>query len=185
MKFRAVAAAGVVLLLGVFIVPLAFAADGGGGSSTVTATITSGSVGSRSITSVPAISMTSALNSASLSGAYTVVVTEAARTGTNAWSVTGEMQNNQLTSGANTIASTALAVSGRAVVQVAGGGTSTAPDPETSEALGTARTLLSNSGQSTSAVYTGTYTGTGNLTLTPPNGAATGVYTGTFVVTLV
>lgn len=186
-RTRSLVAATAIVLSAAAIFPSpAGAADGDGGSSTLTATITAGSVGSRSVTSVPAIAMTSALDSATLSGTYSAVVTEAARTGTNPWSITGSMAG-ALSDGAtptpNTVPLSALAISGRDVVQVASGGTSAAATG--SAALTSAVTLFSNTGQSTSAVYTGTHTASGTITLTPPNGTVAGVYTGTFTVTLV
>jgi hypothetical protein len=157
----------------------AHAADGDGGTSVVTATIAN--IGSRSVTLVNPIALTSVQGAATLTAPYAVTVTEVTRNGTNPWSVTGDI--GTLTSGSDTLAATTLSVSARAVNQTLGGGTSAAPSG--SQAFGTARTLFSNSGQSTGTIYSGAYAGSGTVTLTPPDGAKTGIYTGTFTVTLV
>lgn len=159
----------------------AFAVDGGGGSALLSATLTSGSIGSRSVTTVSPITLVTALNSAVATGASSVVVTEAARGGTNPWSVTAVV--GALSNGTNTLPASNLSIDTRAVVAVAGGGTSTAPAGSAS--LASAATLMSNTGQNTGDLYTGTYTATGNVSLSVPNGQAVGAYTGTFTVTLV
>src|SRR5437879_10502805 len=79
-----------VLVLG-FAPMAAHAADGDGGSSLVTATLTANAIGSRSVTLVAPITMTSSASSTTLSAAYSVTVTEATRSGTNPWSVTGDI----------------------------------------------------------------------------------------------
>jgi hypothetical protein len=159
------------------------AADGDGSTATITATITGGAIGSRSVTSVAPVALDSTLGSANLTGTLAVVVTEASRTGTNGWSVTAQAGDLTRATGTETIPASALSVSGRSVAQTLGGGTSTATSG--SQSLDSPRTLFSNSGQSTGAVYTGTYSASGNLSLTVPNGTLTGVYTGTLTVTLV
>ena len=162
--------------------------DGGNGTSQsatagITAALTAGGIGSRTITTISPLALTSALGSDTLSATLAVVVAEAARSGTNAWSVTAI--SSALTSGANTLAASNLSVDNRSVAKVAGGGTAAAPDVELSSPLNAAATLFSNSGQSASSIYTGTYTGTSTVTLAVPNGSATGAYTGTLTVTLV
>lgn len=159
----------------------AFAADGDGGTATLSATLTAGSIGSRSVTTVSPVALTTALSSSVATGALSVVVTEAARGGTNPWSVTTVA--SALTSGANTIPASNLSILGRGVVQVAGGGTAAAPTG--TSALSAAATLFSTTGQDAALLYTGTYTGTGTVSLAVPNGAAVGAYTGTLTVTLV
>jgi hypothetical protein len=131
--------------------------------------------------------MTASLNSQTLSGTTTVLVTELSRTGTPGtpgWSVSSSLSTlTGVASSSNTIPNSAFDVSGRSVIQVAGGGTSSAPTGSAN--MASAQTLFSNASQSSSAVYTGTYTGTSTLTLTPPNGTATDVYNGTLTVTLI
>lgn len=158
------------------------ALDGDGGSASVSATITSGAVGARSVLSASPVVMTSALNGVTMSSPFVVVVDEAVRSGTNPWSVTAVL-SGPLTSGASSIAATNLSVSGRSVAQVGGGGASTAPAG--SQDLSLARTLLSNAGQDPSVVYTGTYTATSTLTLGIPNGTTVGTYGSTITVTLI
>jgi hypothetical protein len=174
--------AGLVLLATAALgVAPSYAADGDGGSSAITAALTAGSIGSRSVTTVSPVALTSALNSSALTGSFSVLVTEAARSGTNAWSVTTSASS--LTSGSNTLTADNLAISARSVTPVGGGGTSSAPTG--SQTLDSARTLFSNAGQATTGIYTGTYLGSSTVTLTVPNGATTGAYTGTMTVTLV
>ncbi|MFA5787674.1 MAG: hypothetical protein WDA71_11965 [Actinomycetota bacterium] len=163
--------------------PAALAADGDGGSGLITATITAGSIGSRSVTSVAPVVMTSLLNASQLTASYAVLVTETARTGTDPWSVTAVLAAALSDGLGHTIPTSNMAVSARSVLRVLGGGTATAPAG--SEDLSAAKTLFSVTGQDPLSVYTGTYTGSGTLTLTVPNATAVGVYTGTLTVTLV
>lgn len=76
------------------------------------------------------------------------------------------------------IAGTTIAVSHGAPVTVLGGGTTVAGAESN---LGGQITLLSNTGQSALALYTGTYTGTTNLSIS--NLTRTGVWKGMWVVT--
>ena len=170
-----------ILFLGTSIV-LTQAGTASADTATVTANVTAGSIGLRSLTSVPAVTLTPALGQATVTGAMSAVVTEAAVTGTNPWSVTASISPLALV-GQPDIANSNVAISTRATVQVSGGGTST--NPTGSEALSAARTVVSNAGQNTGAVYTGTYTNSANLALTVPNGTVAGIYTGTLTVTLV
>lgn len=171
----------VVLLLGASIL-VATPGVANADTATVTANITAGSIGLRSLTSVPAITLTPTAGVATVQGSMSAVVTEAAVTGTNPWSVTTALSALAL-SGQPDIANSNVDISNRAKVQVAGGGTTT-PASGT-EDLSTTRTLISNAGQSTLSVYTGTYTATADLALHVPNGTVAGVYTGTMTVTLV
>jgi hypothetical protein len=178
-----IAACAATIMFGAVPLGAAHAADGDGSSSTVTATLTANAIGSRSVTLVNPITLASAAGSTTLTAPYGVTVTEATRSGSNPWSVSADVSTLTITGGGSeTLAPTTLAVSNRSVNQVAGGGTSSALTG--SQAFGAARTLFSNSGQNTSLLYTGTYVGSGNVTLTPPDGTKTGVYTGTFTVTL-
>ena len=100
------------------------AADGGSASAPLVATITGGQVGSRTITLAAATPMASVLAQANLTGSLQVVVAEAARTGTNPWSVTA--QAGALSDGnGHTIPAANVSVSGRGVTQTLGGGSST------------------------------------------------------------
>lgn len=182
-RFAAAAAVAVAVTIGGPITLAGAVVDGTGATPTVTATVTAGTVGSRSITASP-VTMSSALSSATLTGSLAATVTEAARTGTNPWSVTAAI-GSLVDTGvpANTLANTNMSISNRAVVQTAGGGTSVATTG--SEAVSAARTLFTNTAQSTAVVYTGTYASTSDWTLSLPNGTATGVYTGTITLTLV
>jgi hypothetical protein len=182
MRRRLIIAAVPAALALVMAPTAAHAADGDGGTAVITATLTGNAIGSRSVTLVSPITMSSAASSTTLSSPLAVTVTEATRSGTNPWSVTGVA--SALTDVANdTIPATALSVSGRSVLQTLGGGTSSAPAG--SQSLDTARTLFSNANQSLSTLYSGVYAGSGTVTLAPPDGSKTGVYTGTFTVTLI
>ena len=178
-KFAGVVVAGIVVLA--YPTGAGAIVDGTGGTSAVTATITTAAIGSRAVTVTAPIAMTSALSSETLSGTLLATVAEAARSGTNPWSLTASMTD--LTNATNDVIGNAnMAVSGRAVTQTAGGGTSAAPTGST--AMGSTATLMSNTGQLTTVVYTGTYATESTWTLTPPNGAKVGVYTGTVTLTL-
>ncbi|MEY2565541.1 MAG: hypothetical protein QOE35_70 [Actinomycetota bacterium] len=186
-----VAAAAAAIVVGMMPSP-AFAADGSGGSSIISATLTSNTIGSRSVSLVTTPAMTSALNSSTLSTGYTVTVLEAARTGTNPWKA--QVSVNQLTStltpgtpipvaslnlapGAMTLTT---AGTGSDAPGVGGAFVGSTADPTVSDA----QDLWTNTGQLPGSIYTGTHTGAGTLTLTPPNATKLGVYTGTFTVTL-
>lgn len=177
MHRRRLVAGTAALALGVLAAP-AYAADGGGGSTVVTATIT-GLQGERTVASVTPVALAGV--GSTLSGPLTVTVAETTRAGTNPWSVTATM--TEMTSGANTLPASALSLSNRGVTALLGGGTATAPAG--SAALSTAQTLFTVSNQSPNSVYTGTYTGTSDVSLSLPTNTATGVYTGTLTVTLV
>lgn len=150
-------------------------------TATVTANVTAGGIGLRSLTSVPAIALTATPGNSKVSGSMSAVVTEAAVTGVTPWSVTADLTT--LTNGSNTLANSNVDINTRGVTKVAGGGTATATSG--AEDLSATRTIFTTTGQSTTAVYTGTYSSTANLDLTIPNGTATGIYTGTMTVTLV
>lgn len=178
-----VAGAAAALLVGFIPSPASAQVDGQDGSSTITATVADS--GFRAVTTVAPITMASALNSATVQGAYAVTVTETARKGTNPWSVTAALAAALSDGGspANTIPTSAVSVLARAVTPTAGGGTAAAPTGE--QDLSVARTLVTNTGQDVNTVYTGSYALSGTVKITPPNGTKTGVYTGTFVVDLI
>jgi hypothetical protein len=163
----------------------AFAVDGGGGTSTISATLTAASIGSRSVTAVSPVALTTALNSSVATGTLAVTVTEAARSGTNSWSLTATASDlsDAATPTPHTIPAASLSVLSRSVVQVGGGGTAVAPSGTSS--LGSAATLFSSTGQDAALLYTGTYAAAGTVSLAVPNGAPTGAYTGTLTVSLI
>lgn len=177
--------AGLVLLATAALgVAPSYAADGDGGTANVSATLTAGSIGSRSVTTVSPVALTTALGTSTLSGALATTVTEAARTGSNNWSVTAAIGTlTHAVDGTKTLANTNLSIDNRDVLQVAGGGT--AAEVTGSQTMDAARTLFTTPGQSTTAVYTGTYAATADITLAVPNGTTVGVYNGTLTVTLV
>jgi hypothetical protein len=138
-------------------------------------------VGSRSVTSLPAIAMSAHLGDTQLRGSMSVVVTETTRTGTSPWSITASVST--LTDAtAHTLAAANIAVSNRSAFRTLGGGTVTAPGAATT--FGSPITWFTNTGQSSAILYTGTYTGSADLALSLPNATPVGVYTGTLTVTL-
>jgi hypothetical protein len=163
----------------------AFAADGDGGSSTITATLLPNIVGSRSVTTVAPVALTNVANSAVATGVLSVTVTEAARSGTNSWSLTATA--SALSDGAvptpHTIPASSLTVLSRSVQQNLGGGTAAAPAG--TSALSSAATLFTTTGQDPALLYTGTYVAAGTINLAVPNGVTAGAYTGTLTVSLI
>jgi hypothetical protein len=164
----------------------------------VTATVLAGT---RTITSAAMTTpLVSAVRTASTSGVLGVVVTELGATGVASWSVTADLcgtnaaltgpdctaDPNRLvmtTDLSKKIAGTNLHILDRTVVPTGTpGGTSVAPS--TDETFSTTRTIFSNSGQSTSAVYSGIYTSVSTIKLDVPDTASTGAYAGYLVVTL-
>lgn len=200
MGFRKLVIATIATLLMGGVFSASAQTDGDGGEATVTADLTI--TGTRSVTSVSPLTLDGAL-SALPTDAYTVVVDEALRTGTNPWSVTGRVcgpdadnllvsdctnRGDQLvhaTEAGETIAGANLSVDNRAVSELVAGGSGTLTTPAGSEDFSAARTLFTNSNQSTTETYTETYTATGDVDLAPPDGTATGTYNGYFVVTLI
>jgi hypothetical protein len=169
------------------VVPTALADSVG-----ITATLTTTTLGSRSITSIPAVSLTSLSNAGTASGPMSVVVTETAMAG-GTWSVTTALAPNASASNATVLKNTLttatipasalrLAVSSASAAVGTGGGTTSVGAGGTLDA---ARTVMSNAGQVGTTLYTGVYTATGTVTLTVPNGQAAGTYAGTLTVTLV
>lgn len=174
-----IATAAAALVVGMIPSPAGAQLDGGDSTALITANINA--LGSRAVTAAAPIAITSALDSSSATGGYNIVVTEVTRNGSNPWTVAGSLQAPLTNLNSDTIPNSAVTVSGRSVSAVGGGGTST---PQTgTQDLTAARTLASYS-QNTALIYSGVYTLTGNITVTPPTGSATGVYTATFVVDL-
>ncbi|MHB1924861.1 MAG: hypothetical protein ACYCSJ_09235 [Acidimicrobiales bacterium] len=164
-----------------------FAATASGTSTaTLSATLTAGSIGTRAIQSVSPGSFTSILGNTTMTSPLGVVVAEAAIAGDANWYVTGQV--SQFSTGGTTpniIPASALANSGNATTVVGGGGTIA---EGAAGALDAAQTFFTNTGELTGTLYTGTYTNSSTLTLTPPNGTvaagATSPYTATLTVTL-
>lgn len=153
-------------------------------SATVTATLTSG-IGTRVIQTVTPAALNSVAGTSTLTGALTVTVAEAAVSGdATGWSVSAQLAGPfaDTTTGTQTIPATALDDSANTVASVNGGGTTTGVAHPGS--LDLARTIMSNTGQSASLIYTGTYTSTSTMTLTPPNGTSANTYRATLNITL-
>lgn len=185
---------GVLLALGMggalvaFTPGAALAATASGTSTaTLSATLAAGAIGTRSISTVTPGAFSSILGDVAMTSTLGVGVTESAVAGdATGWDVTGQVSAFS-TGGTtpDTMPASALANSGNSTTVVGGGGTIT---EGTAGALGTSQTFFSDAGQSAGTLYTGTYTNSSTLTLTPPNGtvaAATGTtYTATLTVTL-
>ncbi|HVA42469.1 MAG TPA: hypothetical protein VNF50_03215 [Acidimicrobiales bacterium] len=162
--------------------PASAATAGQHTSIPLTATLTAGSIGSRSITSVTPATITSSLGTLPTSTPLTVVVSEAAISGaTNGWYVTAQASDFQDAAG-NVVPATSLVDGANQVDQAGGGGVAAAVSGPGE--MGAAETLFVDTGESASVLYTGTYTDTSTLTLSPPDGTRTGVYTSDLTVTL-
>jgi hypothetical protein len=154
----------------------------------VTAAVTS-TTGIRTLGPVAAVTLTGA---GSPVGSLVVPVTETAAQGVNPWYVTvsssaltgavssASLPASSLTVADNVVPTTGgcLALTGSLQCTITGGGT-------TPRALSTAQTLFKVANESTSTAYTGTYSYTGNLALTVPNGTTMDTYSGTLTLTLV
>jgi hypothetical protein len=157
--------------------------------------------GTRTITTAALTPLASVLRTASTTGVLTVAVTELGATGVASWSVTAQLcgSNAGLTAPDCAADPNRLVLASDITKKIDGanvhildravtptglvGGTSTAVTGD--EALTATRTIFGNAGQSTSAVYSGLYTSTSTVSLTPPAAAVSGVYAGYLVVTLV
>jgi len=155
----------------------------------LSATLTAGSIGSRSISVVgtPA-AFSEVLGSASLTSSSTVAVAEVSVAGVNPWTVTATLAGAWSDGVGDTIPANALADTGNSTTVVNGAGSS-AVDHGTTGTLDGSQTLVKTSGELTGTLYTGTYTTTTNLTLTPPNqtvaAPAGTTYANTLDVTLI
>ncbi|MHB1924998.1 MAG: hypothetical protein ACYCSJ_09925 [Acidimicrobiales bacterium] len=148
----------------------------------VTATLTAGASGSRSITSVTPATITSTLGTLPISTPFTVVVSEAAVSGaSNGWYVTAQASDFQDGAG-DVVPATSLTDGANTVSQSGGGGTAAAVAGPGQ--MGTAETLFVDNGESAGRLYTGTFTDTSTLSLAPPDGTRAGVYTSDLTVTL-
>ena len=178
-----VATVAAALVVAMMPSPASAQLDGGDSSALITANINA--LGSRAVTAAAPIAITTLQNASSATGQYNIVVTEITRNGSNPWYVTGSLAapltNTDVSTLNDTIPNTAVSVSNRVGTPVGGGGTET--EPSGSEDLTQARTLISYA-QDTALLYNGTYTLTGDITVTPPTGSKTGTYTATFVVDL-
>lgn len=155
----------------------------------ITAVVDSTTGGTRTITAAPAsVTMGLVSGSANLKGVLTVTVTELLVPGVNPWSVTAKLAGN-FVSGTNSIASSNFKLTPTTKVMAQTDTTIAmslgAADQPLTHTLTTGATLFSVSNELTTAAYTGTYTGTGDLILTVPSGSKTGTYTATLTVTLV
>jgi hypothetical protein len=153
-------------------------------AESITANLTSGGIGFRTLTTTP-ITLSSIANSETVDGTMAALVTEGAVTGDTDWSVTAALGVLTRLSGTETIANSQTSISNRETIQVAGGGTAEDLSAASPVAMSSTVTLQHQTGQSALAVYTGTYATTADLQLSVPNGQATGVYTGTMTITLV
>jgi hypothetical protein len=166
-------------------------ADGGASSTTVSAAVTN-DIGFRNITSVLAGPLTSATtnSSATLGGTYTVVVGEVTRSAGTPWTLSADVTNFTGAVSAGTIPKTALSASARTLGGVGTNGTNTytvdgvAPGSSGTASFGATAVDFGKDSQS-AGLHSGTYTGTGTLTLAPPVGTAIDTYTATLTVTLV
>ena len=145
-----------------------------------------GSPGTRSIASVVPGTMTSSLGHSTLTGSLTVQISETAVTGDASWYVTAQTTGfSDGATPANTLPASALANSANSTVAVGGGGTLHEGGSGT---LDSPQTLFTDTGESPTLLYNGTYTNTSTLTLSPPNGSYapnTGdTYSSTITVTL-
>ena len=156
--------------------------------------------GTRTITVATVTPFSDALRGASVTSTLAVTVAEAAVAGVTPWSVTARLcgpngggtasdctnKGDRIvlsTDASKEIGGANLAISGRSVTPVLGGGSSVATAG--SENLSTTRTIFTNTGQDPLTLYTGTYASSSTVTLTPPAAATPGAYTGYLVVTLV
>lgn len=155
--------------------------------------------GTRTITLATLTALGDVFRAASVTGSLAVTVTETAVNGVNPWSVTVDLCGTN-GSGTKDCAKKSLTLGGDATKAIGGAnvtikdravtptvlpveGSSTATSGV--EALTTARTIWTTTGQATATLYTGTYVSTSTITLTPPTDAVPGAYEGLVVVTLV
>jgi len=157
------------------------------GTGVVTATLT-GTLGTRSVATVSAITINSVANALSLGSTWDTTVAEIGRSGTNPWSLGATLQGGSVTSLTTTtpIPAASFNIHGNTAPAPSGGGGSWAAGAGGNLANdGTTQTpLCTNTTQVAASTYTGTYDCNGAVTLTIPNGTQNGVYTGVFVVTL-
>lgn len=195
MKARLLFAAGTAaLLVGMF--PTVAGAVTSNQTSTVTATVDNTLAGTRTLSSLGAIALSTVSTSTYTSPALTVSVVETSAAGdAGGWTVTAQLtgQLTGVTACTGTtvncngtkpiISNSALAVNpSTPVTQTLPAGTDTAGG--TGASLDVARTVWANTAQSAATHYTSTHTDLPTFTLTPPNGTINDSYTGTLTVTL-
>jgi hypothetical protein len=156
--------------------------------------------GSRTITTATLTPFSDVLRAASVTSTLAVTVTEAAVSGVDPWSVTARLcgpngtgtaadcaaDPDRLVLSTDTtqkITGTNLSLSARSVTPAGVTGTPTAVAG--SEDLSTTRTIFSTAGELPASLYTGTYTSSSTVTLTPPAASTAGAYSGYLVITLV
>ena len=166
------------------------ACPGSSCTATLSATLNGSQIGSRVITTVTPGAFSSVLGNAAMSSTLGVLMTETAVSGDPNYQVNGSVSD--FTDGAShTIVGTALQNSANSTAVVAGSGAVTegANPSGPGNNLGVGQTFFSSSGESATSLYTGTYTNSSTLTLTPPNNTYAAVagttYTATLTVTLI
>ena len=153
-----------------------------------------GTLGTRVIAQAAVPAMTSAYGSTTETAAYSVTVAETAASGDN-WNVSGELTDitgatpagfltgttsgsNHLPGSALNVANTSASVTPSGPTDSNGAGGALGVGPSTPHSV-TMFTTVEGSN-----TYTDLHTGSGSITLTPPNGQAQDTYTGYFTVTL-
>ena len=159
----------------------AFAADGDGGTSTVTAVVAL-ATGERFVSAAPPVTLLLDPGTSNMTGELILGVTELARTGTAEWSLQAELADDLSDGGDNSIAASQLSMDTGTTEAVGGGGTITSGSDGTLDA---AVTVFTNTGQLTTLAYTGVYASATTLSLEIPNLQPTGTYTGNISITLV
>ena len=142
----------------------------------------SGLGGSRSVALVTPDHIVADLGGEPAPVRMTIVVDEAGVAGDpGGWSVTAQASEFVDTAG-DRVSAAALTDRDNQVSQSGGGGLASAvPSPG---AMNQAETVFTDQGEAADRLYTGTFTGTSHLYLTPPNGTPAGTYTSTLTVTL-
>lgn len=163
----------------------AFAADGDGGDSSVTAVV-DGIAGERYVSAAPPVTLALQAGTSNMSASLALQVTEAARSGTAEWSLQTQLDADLSATLTDlsiaTIARSQMTLDPGTTLAVGGGGTITNGSSGTLESV---VTVFTNTGQDPNLAYTGTYTTASTLTLAIPNATPAGTYTGNISVTLV
>ena len=156
-------------------------------TTTVTASLVN-PAGTRVLNPVSAPStMTFENGSRTATASISAVVVEALADGVNNWYVTAVSSNFAKTGGGSIAASNMSLGSVSAGVASVGDLSGTPSATGSGGTLDQARTFFTVTGETAGTFpgYTGTYTGSGTLSLTVPAGTAQGVYTSTVTVTLI
>jgi len=181
----------VVLALALSVSLIGTGAQADTHTATITATATLGTpaVGTRTLSTIPAVALVTSGSTASSS--FTVSVVEVAAAGINGWFVTansGDFAKTDLPAGASIAASNFVysRTSGSETATPAGTLSGTINPGSSGPLDGNGQTLFSVSEDPNSFTgYSGTYTSLGTVTLTPPAGTTVGIYTATVTITLV